>query len=236
MKSGADGGSSPAVKPKPGRWGLFRRRECCLPTWRGWLLLGLILLAVAFIAVHRIYPFLAPQEPLPGGALIVEGWLTDDSLKRTLAEFQAHPYQILYVTGGPLEEGAFLSEYHTYAERGAAVLRSLGAKADAVQAVPAPPIQQDRTYTAAVALKRWCVEHGGLPAKVHLITGGPHARRSRLLYQKAMGPTVMVGVTSIPDKNVDPRHWWRSSAGFRGVVDESVAYFYARFLFRARGE
>lgn len=236
MKPGADGGSTPAAKPKSSRWALFRRRECCLPTWRGWLLLGLIIFGVGFVAMRRVYPFLAPQEPLPGGALVVEGWLTDYALNAALSEFQAHPYEKLYVTGGPVEEGAFLSEYHTYAERGAAVLRSLGAKVDAVQAVPAPPTHRDRTYTAALAFKRWCSEHGGVPAKVHLMTGGPHARRSRLLYEKAMGPGVAIGVTSIPDKNVDPQHWWRSSGGFRGVVDESVAYLYARFLFHPRGE
>jgi len=35
----------------------------------------------------------------------------------------------------------------------------------------------------------------------------------------------------VPDKDYDPERWWRYSAGVRGVIDESVAYIYAKFFF-----
>jgi len=92
-------------------------------------------------------------------------------------------------------------------------------------------VRQDRTYTSAVTLKRWLLQHGVQPTRIHLITDGPHARRSRLLYQKAMGAGVVIGVTSIPSQAYDQRHWWRYSAGVRNVIGEALAYLYARFLF-----
>jgi len=63
------------------------------------------------------------------------------------------------------------------------------------------------------------------------MTLGPHARRSRLLFQKAFGKEVKVGVISVEDRDYDPAHWWRSSEGVREVLGEAIAYFYAKFFF-----
>ncbi len=111
------------------------------------------------------------------------------------------------------------------------MLLKLGMSTNVVQAVPAPYVGQDRTYTSARALKAWCEQRGIPLGRLHLMTNGPHARRSRLLYRKALGRGVAVGVTSIKERDYDPAHWWRYSAGVRGVVDESIAYVYARFFF-----
>ena len=132
--------------------------------------------------------------------------------------------------------GSFFSEYRTYAERATASLIKMGLSTNQVQAVPAPFAPQDRTYTAARSLRKWWQEHGITAVTVNLISDGPHARRSRLLYRKALGKGVQVGVIAVQDRNYDPKHWWRSSAGFRSVVDESIAYLYATLFFRARGE
>ena len=64
---------------------------------------------------------------------------------------------------------------------------------------------------------------------------GPHARRTRLLFQEAFGSKVAVGVIAVPDDAYDPRHWWRSSEGVRDVVGEAIAYVYARFFFYPAG-
>ncbi|HTL15803.1 MAG TPA: YdcF family protein, partial [Patescibacteria group bacterium] len=127
--------------------------------------------------------------------------------------------------------GIHLAQYKTYAQLGAATLIRLGLDSNAVQAVPAPRVPRDRTYAEAVALKRWLLEHDIKLQKINLVSVGLHSRRSRLLYQKAMGKDVVIGVTSIALKEYDPRHWWRYSAGVRSVIAESVAYLYARFLF-----
>ena len=124
-----------------------------------------------------------------------------------------------------------MSEYKTYAQRGAAVLLKLGLTTNEVQAVPAPLVPQDRTYTSAVALRNWLREHNLKPARLHLMSEGPHARRSWLLFEKAFGRDVVVGITSVPAAGYDPKRWWRTSLGVRGVISEALAYGYARFLF-----
>jgi len=217
-------------------WGLFRHSQCVVPTWRGWLLSSVVFLALGILGVREIHPFLAPIDPLPGGVLVVEGWAPDYGLEAVLAEFRTSHYDKIYVTGGPVDWGAPLAEYRTYAERGAAVFLKWGLSTNLVQAVPAPRARQDRTFTSAVALRNWWREHHLAPTKVHLMTNGAHARRSRLLYEKGLGNGVTVGVTALEDRNYDPQHWWRSSAGVRDVIDESFAYLYAKFLFHARGE
>jgi uncharacterized SAM-binding protein YcdF (DUF218 family) len=207
-----------------------------VPTARGWAAVILICAALALAAVRGVHPFLAANDPQPGGALVVEGWAPDYALQAAIAEFQRNHYERLYVTGGPIEQGAPLSEYKTYAELGAATLLKLGMSTNVVQAVPAAFVAQDRTYTSAVYLRKWLHEHGVSPAKFNVLTTGPHARRSRLLFQKALGKDAIVGVIAVQVRDYEPGRWWRSSQGVRAVTSEAVAYGYARFIFRAPKE
>lgn len=167
--------------------------------------------------------------------MAVEGWAPDYALGEALNEFKREGYEKIYVTGGPLEWGAPLSEYKTYAERGAAVLLKLGADTNRLQAVPSGHVRADRTYAAALALRDWSRAHGVQLTKVQLVSEGPHARRSRLLFARVLGPEVQVGITSVPVHDYDPSRWWRSSAGVRGVIGELLAYGYAKFLFFRNG-
>jgi uncharacterized SAM-binding protein YcdF (DUF218 family) len=221
--------SAPIAETK--MWGLLRRRQCLLPTWKAWLLLLVVLGPSTFFTVRGLHSFLCLTRPVPGGALVVEGWAADYALEQAAVEFKRNHYQKIFVTGGPIEYGAPLSEYHTYAERGAAVLEKLGLNTNQVQAVPAPYAAQDRTYVAAMTLRRWWREHRLIPGKVELFTEGLHARRSRLMFQRALGKGAEVGVISIPARDYDPQHWWRYSAGVRGVIGEAIAYVYAAVLF-----
>jgi hypothetical protein len=211
--------------------GFVCRRQCLVPTLRGWQLLLLSFAALAVIGARGIAPFLTINNPAPGGVLVVEGWLPDYAMQATVAEFNRNHYDKLFVTGIPLDQGAPLSEYKTYAELGAAVLLKLGLSTNVVQPVPAPVVRQDRTYTMATSLRSWMREHGMSPTKVNLMTLGPHARRSRLLFEKALGKGVTVGVTAIPSRDFDSAHWWRSSYGVRIVISEALAYAYDRCLF-----
>jgi hypothetical protein len=222
---------STVTKPRRPFWGLLRRRECLLPTWRGWLLLLLVGLLLATVAARNVQGFLAINDPVAGGVLVVEGWAPDYALEQVIAEFHQRHGTRIYVVGVPVEKGAPLVEYRTYADLSAATLLKLGLDRDSVQTVPAPAVRQDRTYASALALKQWLSEHNAMPSEFNLMSLGPHARRSRLLFQKAFGPAVRVGIISIEDRDYDPAHWWRSSHGVRAILDELIAYGYARLLF-----
>ncbi len=212
-------------------WGLVRRRQCLVPTWKGWLALVLVLGSLVTVMIRALPSFLAVTEPLPGGVMVVEGWAPDYTLQMVVAEFKRNHYDHVYVTGGPVDFGAPLVEYKTYAERGAAILEKLGLSTNDVQSVPAPFVAQDRTYTSAMTLRRWFRDHGVTPTRVHLVTEGMHARRSRLMFRRALGKSVQVGVTAVHARDFDEAHLWHYSAGVRGLISEGVAYVYAALLF-----
>jgi len=212
-------------------WALLCRRQCLVPTLRGWALAALSLAALALIVICRLGPFLTVSDSVPGGVLVVEGWAPDYVMQAAFAEFKQNHYAKLFVTGIPLTQGTLLSEYTNHAHVGAATLLKLGLTTNDVQAVPTDQIQRDRTYNMALSLKQWLRAHDLSPTRINLISAGPHARRSRLLFEKALGKGVTVGVLAIPSRDYDERHWWNSSQGVRIVIGEALAYGYARLLF-----
>lgn len=63
------------------------------------------------------------------------------------------------------------------------------------------------------------------------MTEDAHGRRTRLLYQKAFGRRVEVGIISVHNPDYDAKRWWQYSEGVREVLGESIAYLYAKFSF-----
>lgn len=212
-------------------FGLLQRRECVVPTWRG-VLAALVFAAVAgFLFVRNVYPFLAVNEPSPGGVLVIEGWASDFAMREAIGEFQRHPYAAFVVTGGPIEKGAVFSEFETYAEFGEATLEKMGVAVDQVHSVPAPQVDKDRTYASALALKEWLQQRSLPTHNVNVLSMGCHSRRSRLLFQRAFGPGTTIGITALEEPGWFRKPWWATSYGVRGVLNEVMAYGYARFLF-----
>lgn len=224
------------MKQQKPLWGFIRRRECVLPTLRGWLLLLLVGTLLAIGAVRNVHPFLAVTDPVPSVVLVVEGWTPDYVMEEAIAEFGRHHCSKLYVVGGPLRQGGFLSEYKSYAELGAATLMRMGLNRDVVQAVPTPWVRRDRTYSSAVTLKRWLHEQDAMPTSLNVMTMAAHSRRSRLLFQKAFADGPRVGIIAVEDRDYDAKHWWRGSEGVRVVTGEVIAYCYARLFFRPAEE
>lgn len=220
------------MKPNKRMGGLFQRRECLVPTLRGWVVLLLMGAGLAVFAVRGVHSFLAVDDPVPGGVLVVEGWLPDYALAETIAEFRRGQYSKLVVTGEPIEHGAFLSEYRNFAELDVAVLARLGLSTNVVQAVPTPGVRRDRTYASAVAVKNWLSQHGVTETNINIVSMGAHSRRTRLLFNEAFGKGYKVGIISIQNRRYDPNRWWESSEGVRTVTGEMIAYCYARFLFK----
>lgn len=214
-------------------FGLFAKRPRWAPTWRGWcafLFVSACLVVVLVLGIHR---FLAVNCPVPGGILVMEGWLNDDAMADSVKEFRTHAYDRVVVTGGPIERGSFLSAYGTYAQLGAATLLKLGIETNKLETVPAKAVKKDRTYASALALSAWMKNQSPPIRKVNLLTQGAHARRSWLLFKKAIRKDAEVGVIAIEDRDYEPGRWYRSSMGVRFVLSELIAYAYVKFFFFA---
>ncbi len=212
--------------------GLIRKREGWALTLRGWLVLILGLGLGAVLGFQAVFPFLASHRPLAAEMLVVEGWLPDYSVREIRTEYERGRYRYLVTTGGPIIKGEILAEFNTYAEMTKAVLLKNGFTSNAVVAVPNYERFKDRTYAGALALRNWIGESQAEVKAVNVFTRGAHARRTWLLFTKAFAGTTEVGIIAGEDLRYDGRRWWRTSEGVRDILDEAIAYLYARFLFR----
>nr|WP_242041922.1 ElyC/SanA/YdcF family protein [Alkalinema sp. FACHB-956] len=211
---------------------LFRRREIWCPTWRGWLLLGVLLLGLGLGVVPRIHPFFAVTAPISAEALVVEGWMDDEAVIQAIAEFKSHPYQLLITTGSPLPKGFYLAQYQNFAELSKATLIQRGFPVDRIVAVPAPFVIKNRTYTAALSVKQWLERTQSSIRAINIFTTGAHARRSWMLYRRALEPQFQVGVIATPPQTYEVDRWWASSEGVKMVIFEALGWFYVQVFNR----
>ncbi len=213
-------------------WGMLTRKERWSLSWPGYLVLTLLAGAGLTALLLGIYPFLALTLPVESEDLVVEGWITDPAVRAGAEYFKKGSYKRVFTTGGPISRSAdYPAELQTYAHRGAVILRKLGIPEGALQKVPSSVSDRDRTYNSALALRDWLRQHQIEVRSLNIVTEGAHARRTRLLFEKALGSGVKVGVIAVASPDFDPQHWWRSSEGVREVVGEGIAYLYVRFLF-----
>lgn len=220
------------VAPRTALWGVMRRRERWGLSRRGWVLALVICTLIVVVLVTAVHPFLSLTSPVAADVLVVEGWVADHALESAAKEFQARKCNRLYSTGGPISKGSYLAQYKTFADLGAATLCKLGLDSNAVVSVPAPATRMDRTYQSAIALRQWFADAGQRVSGLNVVTIGAHARRTRLLYKRAFGREVAVGVIAVPTSEYDPECWWKYSAGLRTVVGEASGYVYALLLSR----
>ena len=221
------------MSERPNRfWGLLTRRERWGLSWRGRLIMTVILMLAAGFLVLTVYPFLAITDRVDANVLVVEGWVHEYAIDAGVKEFEAGHYPCIYTTGGPVTgSGGYTTDLNTAASVGADLLRKAGLPPESVQMVPSHLMGQDRTYDSAVALRDWFREKGMAVGSLNIVTENTHARRTRLLFQEALGKDVKVGIIAVPNLDYDGKHWWRYSEGVREVVDEAIAYLYAKLFF-----
>jgi hypothetical protein len=123
-----------------------------------------------------------------------------------------------------------ISHYENYANLGAVRLVALGYKGTNIVKVATPKVRKDRTYHTAVAVREYLVKNTEYRT-IDLLSQSVHARRSWYLYRRACGSEIKVGVISNYSPEFDAAHWWRSSNGVRTVLNEAIAYLYAKLVF-----
>ena len=200
-------------------------------TLLGWGMLSGALITLGVLFTLTIHPFLALTRSAQGEVLIVEGWLPDYALEKVRDRFQNGNYQFLVTSGGELRIGSHLSRYKTWARLAAATLTAQGVSAEKIITVSVPSVKNDRTYAAALEVKKQLTEKGLVPASIDVVSLGPHSRRTWMIYQMVFSPDIQVGIYSIRPRNYNSEQWWSSSAGVRAIISETIAYLYARLIF-----
>jgi hypothetical protein len=212
---------------------LITRRERWGLTWRGWLLVLLAMMGGIASLLLTVHPFLALNQPVKSSVLVVEGWMSTGELHEVADLIQREKYQMVYTTGGPLDDRDDKNdESNTFALGAARQLCTFGIPQALVQPAPCLAWQRDRTYSSAVALREWLRSHGKTVASLNVATEGAHARRTLLMYESAFGGNgTSLGVISINNHFYEPDHWWRYSEGIKTVISEGAAYLYVKLLF-----
>ena len=222
-------------------WRTITRKERWGLSWRGWLIVFVAGFLTFSVFLFRVYPFLAVTHRVDTNVLVVEGWVHEYAIRAAVEEFRRGSYQRIFTTGGPVEgSGGYVNDSQTEASVGAERLKRNGLPIESVEMVPSRVMNRDRTYGSAVALRSWFRGHNAVARSLNILTEDVHARRSRLLFQEALGKDIKVGIISVPNPDYDSRHWWRYSAGVKDVSSETIGYVYAKFLFypseSSRGE
>lgn len=210
---------------------LTKVKPCRRPTGLGWLLIATLFLGLTLSMASGIYGFLSPQQAPHKGIMVVEGWIHDAALDEAVRIYRQGGYSEIICTGVPIETGSYIQSFGSYAEMTAARLRKLGIPDGEILVATADYAKKDRTWLAAVALREAIISHNIQETDFHLITTGPHGRRSLLLFRRALGKDRNVGITCLEDAGYDARHWYTYSQGVRKVIDETIAYLYAKLVF-----
>lgn len=208
-----------------------KRVRCGLTLW-GWLLLLIIFVLAGFILIKTIVPFLSVEQNIDSEVMIVEGYVAEYSYEHIINTFKEKNYRLLIASGTSYEQGFIISGFKTSADLIGQTLLFMGFDSTKLAIVPlSPEIQRDRTYNAALVVKKFLLENHPEVKKVNVISQSVHARRSLRLFRQAMGDEIEVGNIVIPADYFNKDDWYKTSRGFRAVTNEAIAYFYVLFFF-----
>ena len=182
-----------------------------------------IFLGSGVVAIYA-YPFFAISKPLQGDIMVVEGWLHPEELRSALQIYRSGKYAQIVVTGGHFAYNTakiLVSEWQIDPDLVKVVVRDM----------PNRKFERDRTFNSALGLRHWLLETTQTRKTVDIVTRGHHARRSFILFKIALDGVAKVGVIAVPPYSYDPDYWYDSSAGFRSVIGEIIAYIYVKLIF-----
>lgn len=188
-----------------------------------WLILPALAVVLA-VFVRFVHPFLAVSEPLNAEILVVEGWVPHYVLDAAAQHIKHRNLQYVFVSGLMFEKDDERFPEGSGAAIAAKYLIAAGVSPSVVQASPAPATNWNRTSAMARAVRDRLLELKLEPKAIDVLTMGPHARQSRLAYQRIVGSGVRVGVLSIPKDDYDPARWWASSAGIKKTTKDFAGW------------
>jgi len=187
-------------------------------------MIGLLVIA-ALALVYSTERFLSVTEPVDSDVLVVEAWFWDrPGLQDAVQSFQQGNYQVMLVVGGT---DSPQSEAPSSAELAGERLLQLGMESSKLVLISIPNLTVHRTYRSAVAVREWLREKRPNCRAVNVFTLGVHARKSRVMFRKALGPDMGVGIYACSETGYRRAIWCFSKRGLYIIPRNLVGYFYA---------
>jgi DUF218 domain len=189
---------------------------------------SLFILWVTMAFVLNIHDFLSITQRVPAEVLVVEGWGYDSpAFAEAADEFKRGGYRLLLTVGGPAVVGDKNSEQVSYAVLAANRLQALGVEPQSMIALSVPDVARHHTYSSALTVRDWLKRSETSTKGINVFTLGPHARKSLVLFSRALGAAYPVGVIAGTDHDYDPKRWWLSTRGIYVIARKTVGYIYA---------
>ncbi len=210
-------------------FGLVRRRQLPVPTWKGFLLIAVIGGLGLWWFLENAYDFLAIDNRLTkADVVIVEGWVPDVAIQQAADELAAGRCEWICTAGVDLDRGdAMGGGAKDWANFAANSLRARGVPDEKLIIAPGGANVRQRTYAGFQAAKKKLEETFGDKAiTINLISEGAHARRSWVVARKILGERYEFGMIPVEPSAFDPEIWWKSSSGVKHMLMEGIGFFY----------
>ncbi|HVP17966.1 MAG TPA: ElyC/SanA/YdcF family protein [Spirochaetia bacterium] len=208
----------------------FKRKEVWVLTWLGWAFALAVLFGMAVCFFTFAHVFLSVNAPVEANVIVVEGWLPDYAMKEAVQEFNEKGYEYIVAAGGPMPLGQLVSGYTTFASIAGATLQKLHIPKDRLIEAPGAMTYRNRTFESAKAVKTRLRELGISVRGLNVVSEGPHARRTRLVYRKVFGKGTSVGILSVISRDYDAQRWWGSSEGAKTTLSEGLGWFFENLI------
>jgi hypothetical protein len=213
---------------------LTHRRTVRLPTPFGWAIIFGVAAVCILLWVFEGEAFLSHTERLPAEALVVEGWIGPEGISAAAGEFERGGYKYVIATSG-MSGDRWSRRRWSYAEEAAEQLLRMGIPGDRVILAKPPDTESHRTFVAAEAVAEALQGQKIHITAVNVFTLGAHARRSRLVFAKALKSSTKVGVISWVPNGYNSLPWWRTSSRALDFVKESFGYLFEAVMNSGRG-
>jgi len=200
---------------------LIKKQHIWLPTIPGLILISITCIAMIIFIINNLANYLAQQQPINKGILVVEGWVSEQTLLQAIHSYKTNPYQQIITTGG-LIKGRRQSEYKSYADSAAAFMLKNGIKQPEITSLPTPDSAQNRTFLSAVIVRDWLIKKKNNTQTIDVVSEGVHARRTLTLYQMAFANKRGIGIMAGKAEQYLLESWWQTSAGIKTVISEVV--------------
>jgi hypothetical protein len=205
----------------------FKPRTIWWPTWQCWILLCLLFAGLFFFVVFNVHDFLAVTSRVAGAdILIVEAWVPESVVRAAADEFVKGSYRFLVVSNMHDVDNQNV-EFQTNKELLVIdKLLSLGIAKDRI--IECYAAGTDNRRSAAQARAAYdAIRGGGIkPKGINVIAPAAHARKTWVVYRKALSSEAPVGIVAVPTGDYDPARWWRTTAGVKWIIANGAAWLF----------
>ncbi len=176
-----------------------------------------------------LYGFLALTRPVGEGVLVVDAWIPGQTLAESMGVFNSGRYRYLVVLGAPIEGSrGRLNGPAADTDLAVSTLEKLGLDSKNLVKISVPDNSSGRTLGRATAVKNWLDNSGTSRCCVDVFTVGVHARKSWILFRRALSSNYRVGIIAGPEFRYNPRFWFVSRTGIWIVSRNLAGYLYSK--------